>query len=174
MNEAIFYFFYNLAHKSTVFDWIIIFFAEIFPFIVILLAVIFLLFHHDVFKAENPFQVFLQKKKEIIFTFLSGVLAWIIAHVIKFIIHTDRPLTRLGEIQTLFSKNDAAFPSGHATFFFALGFSIYFVHKKAGLVFILFATLIAISRIIAGVHFPIDILGGFILGALVAYFAKNL
>jgi len=35
-----------------------------------------------------------------------------------------------------------------------------------------FAFLIGIARIIAGVHFPIDILGGFILGAGIAYLIK--
>ena len=32
---------------------------------------------------------------------------------------------------------------------------------------------LGLARIIAGVHFPIDILGGFIIGALVAYFVKG-
>jgi len=35
-----------------------------------------------------------------------------------------------------------------------------------------FALLIGIARIIAGVHFPVDILGGFILGILTAYLVK--
>ena len=36
-----------------------------------------------------------------------------------------------------------------------------------------FALLIGVARIIAGVHFPIDILGGFIIGFIVAYFIKK-
>ena len=31
-----------------------------------------------------------------------------------------------------------------------------------------FALIIGIARIMAGVHFPIDILGGFVLGSLIA------
>ena len=33
----------------------------------------------------------------------------------------------------------------------------------------LFALVIGVARIMLGVHFPGDILGGFVLGALVAY-----
>ena len=32
-----------------------------------------------------------------------------------------------------------------------------------------FALLIGLARIIAGVHFPIDILGGFVLGGIVSF-----
>ena len=38
--------------------------------------------------------------------------------------------------------------------------------------FIFFAILIGLARIAAGVHFPIDILGGYVLGILVACVVK--
>jgi membrane-associated phospholipid phosphatase len=37
-----------------------------------------------------------------------------------------------------------------------------------------FALLIGVARVIAGVHFPIDILGGFCIGFLVAYLFEKL
>ena len=37
-----------------------------------------------------------------------------------------------------------------------------------------FALLIGLARIMAGVHFPIDILGGFIIGSLIAFLVKYL
>jgi len=54
----------------------------------------------------------------------------------------------------------------------ALAFAIFLTHKKVGYWFMFFALLIGIARIIVGVHFPIDILGGFILGALIAYLVR--
>ena len=172
MNETIFYFFYNLAHRSEIFDKLIIFFAFYFPYIVIILAGLFLLFHHDVFKAENPYQVFLQKKKEILMVFITSGFAWILAKLLKIFIQVDRPFTELSNIDPLILKTDFAFPSGHATFFMALAVCIFLLHKKAGYVFMLLALFIGIARIIAGVHFPVDILGGFILGGVIAYFVK--
>ncbi|OGI83045.1 hypothetical protein A3I95_00835 [Candidatus Nomurabacteria bacterium RIFCSPLOWO2_02_FULL_44_12] len=173
MNNEIFYFFYNLAHQSTIFDSVIVFFAFYFPYVVIILAGVFLLMHHDVLKAENPYQVFLEKKKEILKAFFAGILAWLLAQVLKFLFSLGRPAEALAGINPLLSKSDYSFPSGHATFFAALAVSIFFFHKKAGYLFILFALLIGVARVIAGVHFPVDILGGFALGALIAYFVRN-
>ena len=117
--------------------------------------------------------IFIRKWKEITLVFFSGVLAWILAYILKIIIYTPRPFEVFSNIVPLFSESGYAFPSGHATFFMALAFALFFNHKKAGYVFILFALLIGIARIIAGVHFPVDILGGFILGFFIAFFVKN-
>ncbi len=173
MNEAIFYFFYNLAHQSEFVDKVIILSAVYFPYVVIILAGLFLLFHHEVFKAESPYTVFLQKKKEIFLVFITSGLAWIVASLLKILIHVNRPFVALPDVQALFPETGYAFPSGHATFFMALAFSLLFLHKRVGYLFIGFAILIGIARIMGGVHFPVDILGGFALGALVAYLVKN-
>ncbi len=174
MNNQVFFFFYNLAHQSIFFDNIVIFFAVYFPFIVVILAGVFLLMHHEVFKSESTFQIFLQKKKEVLMVFFSGFLAYFISVILKILFHTPRPYLALPDVFTLFSETSFAFPSGHAAFFSALALSIFFVHKKAGYVFMFFALIIGLARIVAGVHFPIDILGGFVLGFLVAYFVKNI
>jgi undecaprenyl-diphosphatase len=177
MNNAIFYFFYNLAHQSKILDGTIIFFAQYFPYVVIILAGLFLLFHHEVLQAEEPARVFWEKKREILMVFFSGCLAWILAYVLKFFFHTLRPFDAFSAVHPLISESGFGFPSGHATFFMALAFSIFFLHKKAGYIFMFFALLIGLARIIAGVHFPVDILGGFILGGIisssVAFFRKN-
>jgi len=174
MNNQIFFIFYNLAHKSVFFDKLVVFFAQTFPYIVILLAIIFLLFHHEIFSSKEPFKVFKQKWKEIVLVFFSGIFAWCIASLIKIIIKMPRPYLALGNVNPLLNKIDFSFPSGHATFYMALAFALFFSHKKAGYWFMFFALIVGIARIIAGVHFPIDILGGYILGILTAYFVKFL
>ena len=174
MNNQIFFFFYNLAHEYLFLDKLIVFVAHIFPYIVILLAVIFLFFHHEILPSKNPFKIFAQKWKEIVLVFFSGIFAWCLSYVLKFIFCAERPFLKLQNIVPLLDKTDYSFPSGHATFFMALALAIFFSHKKAGYVFIFFALLIGIARIIAGVHFPADILGGFILGILTAYFVRFL
>ncbi len=174
MNNQIFYFFYSLANQNQILDVIIVFFAKTFPYLVVILAGLFLLFHHEVFRAESPVKVFLEKKKEIFLVFISAFSAYFISEILKFLFHTPRPFILLEEVSSLFSQSGYAFPSGHASFFSALAFSIFFLHKKVGYVFMLFALLIGIARVTAGVHFPIDILGGLILGAITAYFVKIL
>jgi membrane-associated phospholipid phosphatase len=173
MNNQIFFFFYNLAHQSDIFDKVVVFLAVYFPYLVIILAGLFLLFHHEVLRAENPYQVFLEKKKEIFITFFGGALAWIVAYGLKILIQLPRPFDKVpAQVQALFTETGYAFPSGHATFFMALAFSLFFLHKKAGSAFMIFAILIGLARIIAGVHFPVDILGGFLLGAFISFLAQ--
>jgi len=134
---------------------------------------LFLLFHHEVFGAAEPFRVFMQKKKEILLVFFTGIVAYLVADILKIFIHSLRPFDAFSNVHALISETGYSFPSGHATFFMALAFSIFFSHKKAGYVFMFFALLIGIARVVAGIHFPIDILSGFILGALVAFLMKN-
>jgi undecaprenyl-diphosphatase len=138
------------------------------------LAGIFLLFHHEVLRAENPYRVFWQKKKEILSAFFAGILAYILASILKIFIHLPRPFDAFSNVHALIPETGFSFPSGHATFFMALAVSIFFYHKKAGYWFMFFALLIGLARIIAGVHFPVDILGGFILGGVVVFLVKYL
>lgn len=183
MNNQIFFALYNLSHKFVFFDKTIIFVADTLPYLVVLASVIFLLFHHEVLSSKtfskdidiwDSFKVFKQKWKEIALVFFSGVTAWCIAYVLKLIIHTPRPFTLFSQVSSLFPETGFAFPSGHATFFMAIGFAIFFSHKKAGYIFIFLALLIGIARIMAGVHFPVDIFGGFILGTVTAYLVRFL
>lgn len=166
MNDNFFFFFYNLAHQSIFFDKLVIFFADTFPYIVILLAVIYLFFYK-------------KDWRDFFIIFISSGLSWFLAYVLKFLFHSQRPFDIYPEINSLFPETGYAFPSGHATFFIALAVSIFLFQKKAGLpaqagyIFVFFALLIGIARIVAGVHFPVDILGGFILGFVIAFFLKN-
>ena len=184
MNNQIFFTLYNLAHWSIFFDKLVIFTAEYLPYLVILGAGIFLLWHHEVFflkkeegglvkKTYNQIILSIKAKwAEIILVFFSGVLAWCLSQILKIIIHTSRPFIAFSNVVPLVHETSYSFPSGHATFFMALAFALYFSHKRVGYIFMFLAFMIGFARIIAGVHFPVDILGGFILGILTAYLVK--
>jgi len=162
MNNAIFLFFYNLSHQSIFLDQMISFFAIYFIYIVIILALLFLY----------------KRWKEFILLCVSGGFAWILAKILKVLIHTPRPFDVFPQVQSLFLETGYAFPSGHTMVASAIAFALFIVNKKAGYIFMFFAILIGLARITAGVHFPIDILGGFVFGGgvsyLVAYFAKKI
>lgn len=62
-----------------------------------------------------------------------------------------------------------SFPSSHATNnYFAAGVLSYYF-PKGRILFFTFAFLIAISRVFVGVHYPIDIIAGALLGLAIAY-----
>ncbi|MDO8659441.1 MAG: phosphatase PAP2 family protein [Candidatus Parcubacteria bacterium] len=169
MSDGIFYFFYNFAHQSIFLDKLVVFSAVYLPYLVIVGAIVFLLFHHEVLSSKNPFAVLKQKWKEISLVFFVSIGARVVTEVLKYLIHADRPFIKLQNVFSLFPETGYSFPSGHATFFMALAFALYFSHKKVGYVFMFFALLIGLARIVGGVHFPIDILGGFIVGFLTSY-----
>ncbi len=174
MNDKIFFFFYDLAHKSVLFDKAAIFTAEILPYIVLLLAAVFLLFHHDVIPSKNPFRDLAEKRKEIFLFFVSVFSAWFLAYLLKYLARTPRPFEVFHQVMPLISESGYAFPSGHATFFMALAVPIFLYHRKIGGVFIALAIFIGLARIVVGVHSPEDILGGFILGAGIAYILSQI
>ena len=66
------------------------------------------------------------------------------------------------------------FPSTHTGWAFAAATSVFLHHKKAGIAVLALAALIAFSRLYLFVHFPSDVLGGVVLGVLMALLAKKL
>ncbi len=140
-------------------------------YVVFLLAGLFLLFYYKI-SIKNLFKDLINRWREFVLVGSSVVISYVLFKILKILFHTDRPFIVFTQIHSLFFESGFAFPSGHATTFAALAFSIFFINKKAGYIFMVFALLIGLARIVAGVHFPIDILGGFILGAGIAYFVK--
>jgi undecaprenyl-diphosphatase len=67
-----------------------------------------------------------------------------------------------------------SFPSSHASnnFFAATALSSYFPRGKY--FFYTIATLIALSRVFVGVHYPIDITTGAILGTMIGIFISKI
>ena len=62
----------------------------------------------------------------------------------------------------------ASFPSGHATTAFAAALVLAFWYPRQAGVFMGLAVLVALSRVVLGVHFPSDVLAGALLGSGVA------
>jgi undecaprenyl-diphosphatase len=180
MNEKIFYYLNNALGKSVFFDKTILFLSDNFGYVLIIVSFLFLLLNHDTKKeyADNTKRL-RQKIKELIIVLGSTLVAWGLVLIVKKLFINPRPFILYPDIQTLFIYGgDDSFPSGHAAFYGALAVSIFAYHKKAGVFFAFGAVLIGVARIVAGVHFPLDILMGFIFGAsvsvLVYYFIRTL
>jgi membrane-associated phospholipid phosphatase len=65
-------------------------------------------------------------------------------------------------------STDPSFPSDHATGAFAIAVAIWMYDRTFGAVFLLLAVLVSFARVYVGTHYPGDVVGGAILGALVA------
>ncbi len=174
INLSLFYFLHSFAFQYPWLDSLIWFLAVPLIYITIVFVGIFLSIQYKIFSGDMTIKSLWGRGKEVFWIFFSAALAYFIAHILKNIIHTDRPFVALQNIQSLFTETDYAFPSGHSTTIAALAFAVYFRNKYLGLLCIGIALLIGLARVMAGVHFPIDIIGGFAIGFLVAFFTKSL
>lgn len=89
--------------------------------------------------------------------------------ILKNLVQRPRPCWIDTQIVLLIQNpRDFSFPSGHTLASFEGAISIWLYNKKLGTAFLILAVLIAFSRLYLFVHFPTDVLGGAILGSLIA------
>jgi undecaprenyl-diphosphatase len=113
-----------------------------------------------------------QKRKMFSFSIiiLSGFFSWIFAKLLKELFHITRPFVENNAITPLFYESGLSFPSEHATTFASLSVVVIFLNKRIGYILLFITLLIGLSRVIIGVHYPSDIIGGFVLGSLIGMF----
>jgi undecaprenyl-diphosphatase len=111
----------------------------------------------------------------LILTVAAVYLADAAAAVLKALVDRPRPFVRYPEPKILVPRpHDASFPSGHAATSFAAATILSFAFPRAAPAFLVLAAAIAYSRVYVGVHYPLDVLGGAALGALVAIALRRL
>lgn len=67
------------------------------------------------------------------------------------------------------ASHEPSFPSDHAVAAFAIAFSVLFVGGRlAGALFLGGASIVAVTRIFVGLHYPGDVLGGIAVGLVAA------
>ncbi len=161
MNETIFRYLNSFAGKYEWLDASIIFSGETLGIILLIGLVIFLFSHEH---KEKGFH-------NIIVVFGAILFAWGVSWIIKHVYPSPRPFIALDDVTKLINYGGMdSFPSGHATFFAAMATVLYFYHKKIALFYALGAVFIGVSRVVAGIHWPLDILVGYLLGGVVASF----
>ena len=105
-----------------------------------------------------------------------GISAVLGNYVLKNIFCRNRPFVDDPTIQLLIAIPHGyySFPSGHSITAGASAISVFIRNKAAGAAAIVLALLICFSRVFFAVHYPTDIIAGFILGAVCAVFVYKL
>lgn len=154
----------DIAGHLNWLDWFMVFSAEWLGYLMILFVLWLALKHKS------------DLKKIIILSVGSGIMArFIFAEAIRYFLYSPRPFLILENVKQLIIHDPtSSFPSGHASFYFALATGIYFIDKRTGLWFLVLAGLIGFSRIYVGVHWPLDVVAGAILGWATAVLVKRI
>ena len=97
--------------------------------------------------------------------FMTGSLAYLLAGVAKDTVGRARPYEFLNDIISIEITRGSGFPSGHMALATALALTMgHYMPKKYHWVVPVWIIGVGLSRLVLGVHFPMDVLGGFAIG----------
>ncbi len=168
MNTAIFQYLNHFAGQADWSDALIIFCAKYLAYFMVAGLGFFIIFTRD---RGRELKMALCAAASVILSRL------VITEIIRAVYPHLRPF-QIYNFTPLLYDYASSFPSGHAAFFFALATIVFIFHKEWGIVYFLGGIIIVLSRIMAGIHWPIDVLGGAIVGVgsaiLINFLAKKI
>ena len=160
IDQKIFNLIHSLSGHYKILDLLGIFLAQYLPYLLIIGFAILLLLEKN--WRRRLYQLFLVS--------LSVLLARGLAvEVIRFFYQKQRPYIALAFRPLIDLDFSYAFPSGHAAIFFALAMATFFFRKSWSYYFFAGAFLISLARVYVGVHWPLDVLGGAVVGIISAF-----
>ena len=102
---------------------------------------------------------------------LAALLVMLVVNnmVLKNLVARPRPCATYPEMVDLVHvPKSYSFPSGHTVSAIAVAVTIFLHHKKLGIVALVMAVLMGLTRLYVFVHFPTDVYGGMIVGSAIA------
>lgn len=115
-----------------------------------------------------------KEKKALVLAVLSIPILVLIIKTIHIFYFETRPFVNLQFDPLINATEDASFPSRHTSIMAALAFAYLYFKSKWAPLFLLLLIWVGVSRIYVGVHYPIDIIGGFLVGIIAAFFGLTL
>lgn len=153
----------GLAGRSVALDAFFIFGASWLPFVMVASVLGYVAVSWKTSHFEGRFENAIE-------AFWSVATGFVAEQVIGFLWFRARPFVALEEAVKLIDRfpHEKSFPSGHATFAFALAVSLLLRNRRWGWPLAIMACLVALSRVFVGVHYPSDVLAGAVVGSLAA------
>lgn len=115
-----------------------------------------------------------QNRRMVAEALLSACIALGFGGILATLFYRDRPFVTHHVIQLINHPANASFPSDHATGAFVIASAIWMFRRKDGLIWLMLAAGIAVSRIWTGVHYPSDVAAGALIGFISALLVHRL
>lgn len=164
IHEKIFLVIYHLLGPTSYVSGVTIFFAQWFPYLLVAVALIYELFVRDDREVL----------RSVMRIYIPPAIVLLTTEIFKRYFPSPRPFAALDVPPSIIVHDPfGSFPSSHTAFFAALGVTMYFCNPKLGKWFLWGALIIGVARIGAGVHWPLDILGGFLFGAAFGFLIEK-
>ena len=114
-------------------------------------------------------------KKQILKAFIFTSIAILISQCISHVYYHPRPFVMEVGRTLIYHAPNGSFPSDHMLIFSSIAFSYLFsAQRKLGIFLLIMAWLVAWSRVYLGVHFPLDMLGAFLMAFALNFFGLKL
>lgn len=161
-NIGLFFLVFGLSNHSSFADSLMIFGARFLIYLTFLLAIL------------SAFKGGFKEKKAMILAFLAIPMVILLIKGIHLFFFEPRPFVNFNFSPLLNTDADASFPSRHASIMSAIAFSYAYFKSKWALLFLLLMIWVGVSRIYVGVHYPLDILGGLVVGIISLLITKQI
>ncbi|MFX0593233.1 phosphatase PAP2 family protein [Melissospora conviva] len=103
---------------------------------------------------------------------IGVVIAYAASEGLKVIVDQERPCRVFADAVIVASEcpptGDWSFPSNHSTIAGALAAAVFLLSRRLGWIALLIGMLSAFSRVFVGVHYPHDVVFGFLYGVVIA------
>jgi undecaprenyl-diphosphatase len=121
-------------------------------------------------------------RAHLVSTLISCFIAMLLARVLSLLLpFRFRPLHEVGSdfqlpygIAPRMLESWSSFPSDHAVLFFALSAGLFSISRRVGFFALAYTTLlIGLPRIYLGLHYASDIIGGAVIGVIIAFLCNR-
>lgn len=123
---------------------------------------------------------FIKKKRNVRITFYQMLTMFSVSACVSLLLKCTikrlRPFITYPDIIKLSEAGSFSFPSGHTAeaFAMALGAILIFQNKRWAIPIILWALLVAYSRMALGVHYPVDVFAAIVIALVISVLIKHL
>lgn len=153
-NIALFFLIFDLNGRLGTLDNLMLFGAKYLIYLTILLMFVL------------SFKSSMKEKKAMLLTFLTIPIAVLLIKTIHIFFVEPRPFVEFNFSPMISHSTDASFPSRHTAIISVIALSYVYFKSRWAPLFLLLMLWVGIARIFVGVHFPQDIIGGFVVGLI--------